>query len=301
MKVASANDAVNPDQSVKVKVVAIDQEKKKIALSLKYVDQNTGKDKDPTGNKFESENARRGGGTGGASGGCAGRSGRGIELGAVHNTICARCGGRGHMEADCLVAKSSKYGRASAYEQIDEPEEPEPESIVPTSNIVLKSGMLDNFGAQAAATFAASANATDRKRERERSPSPISSVAEAKRILDLAMREKAAKKAKKEAKKAAKKDHKKEKKKEKKVQYLHPLYETPSFTTLLLYVMHVLSWQSKKDKVKRAAATRRIVYEYGDVRFAFIVEKRKEEIKAFRFRFIIRLRLVRSCRFLLLN
>ncbi len=44
----------------------------------------------------------------------------------MHNTTCARCGGKGHIEADCLVPKH-KYARATAYEPVAEPDEPEPD------------------------------------------------------------------------------------------------------------------------------------------------------------------------------
>jgi hypothetical protein len=91
---------------------------------------------------------------------------------------------------------------------------------------------MDNFKAAADA----------KKPERARSASPISSVAEAKRILELALKEKEAKKARKEAKKK----EKKEKKKEKKV--LPHIVAPPACSFVVLTMVFSVSHRPRKRK-----------------------------------------------------
>lgn len=105
------DDVVVTGHKVFVKVVEVKEqgpgEASKVSLSMRYADQKTGEDLDPHNEKFERDQARGGGGRGGG-----GLQPRGkIELGAVINNKCSKCGVMGHMPFECRgVVEGKSYG-----------------------------------------------------------------------------------------------------------------------------------------------------------------------------------------------
>ena len=105
------DDVVVTGHKVYVKVVDVKEqgpgETPKVSLSMRYADQKTGEDLDPQNEKFERDQARGGGGRGGG-----GMQPRGkIELGAVVNNKCTKCGVMGHMPFECRgVVEGKSYG-----------------------------------------------------------------------------------------------------------------------------------------------------------------------------------------------
>ena len=121
-RVESANEVVTIDQEVYVKVLAIDttdSSRPKISLSMKYADQGSGADKDPNGVEAELSMRKK-----------TTRKGEPepLKLEAVLNTVCKRCGGRGHISSECFNTGGVKYELVEA-----EPEESslQPEVAVP--------------------------------------------------------------------------------------------------------------------------------------------------------------------------
>ena len=109
-RVESAEDAVGVGQNVYVKVTNIDETQGRIGLSIKAVDQSTGEDLDPLNRQCEERGGGGGGGGGGEDGKGGGarkrRSAPAIELGAVLNITCPRCGGKGHLRNECYASLS---------------------------------------------------------------------------------------------------------------------------------------------------------------------------------------------------
>lgn len=92
-RVESASDVVAVGQRVFVKVLSVSQEDGKLSLSMKLVDQKSGRDLDSS----HQEAIRY------ADGGGRGPSRPPpLELGAVLNTICSRCGRHGHLPSECF-------------------------------------------------------------------------------------------------------------------------------------------------------------------------------------------------------
>jgi len=111
-KVEKVEDVLSEgDSGIWVKVIAI--EDGKIQLSMRVVDQTTGKDLDP-GNS-EGERARK-------KGGGYDPHERKIEVGAIVNHTCSRCGLKGHFETECYQVPGGKV-----YELLEEPPEPDPQ------------------------------------------------------------------------------------------------------------------------------------------------------------------------------
>jgi len=67
-RVERVEDALNPNDSVWVKVLSVDMQRK-LSLSMKYIDQTTGADQDPDNSQQQSRGGRGGGGGGGGRGG----------------------------------------------------------------------------------------------------------------------------------------------------------------------------------------------------------------------------------------
>lgn len=89
----------------------------KIGLSMKHVNQGNGTDLDPNGVELQRDMQRR------KIPGTAQR--KAIQLEAVLNTTCTKCGTRGHLSKDCFMSPDGKK-----YELIPEVEEdsiPEPD------------------------------------------------------------------------------------------------------------------------------------------------------------------------------
>jgi predicted RNA-binding protein with RPS1 domain len=102
-RVESANEVVTIDQEVYVKVLGIDttdSNRPKISLSMKYADQGSGADKDPNGVEAELSMRKK-----------TTRKGEPepLKLEAVLNTVCKRCGGRGHISSECFNTGGVKY------------------------------------------------------------------------------------------------------------------------------------------------------------------------------------------------
>mmetsp|Transcript_13472 Transcript_13472/g.18606 ORF Transcript_13472/g.18606 Transcript_13472/m.18606 type:complete len:282 (+) Transcript_13472:61-906(+) len=93
-----------------VKVIGIGEDKK-ISLSAKYVNQGSGKDLDVNQVDLTMSDRRK----------KPGWQERGpIQLDAVLHTNCTRCGGKGHIAAECYTTKGQK-----GYELVEEKDEPE--------------------------------------------------------------------------------------------------------------------------------------------------------------------------------
>eukprot|EP00744_Colponema_vietnamica_P009364 GILI01013320.1.p1 GENE.GILI01013320.1~~GILI01013320.1.p1 ORF type:complete len:375 (-),score=114.20 GILI01013320.1:35-1096(-) len=112
-----------------VKVVKVDEAAQKVSLSMRTIDQRTGKDSDPTNTQVNKPRSTPGGG-----GGIMSRLGIGegegedeesefkplsVYSGATGanktalrselvDTLCERCGGRGHMKTECFAAKAGQ-------------------------------------------------------------------------------------------------------------------------------------------------------------------------------------------------
>lgn len=97
-------------EMVYCKVISLDNDGEKIGLAMKTVNQTTGADQDVNNIELGQDERRRKK--------MDGRGGRQkIELGAVLDTICKKCGGSGHLAQECF-----KFGNSS-YELIPELEE----------------------------------------------------------------------------------------------------------------------------------------------------------------------------------
>ncbi|XP_041366001.1 nucleolar protein of 40 kDa-like isoform X2 [Gigantopelta aegis] len=99
-RVDDPSEMVAKGEKVHCKVINVEIEGQKIGLSMKVVNQTTGKDLDPNNVQHSMEERKKQKGF---------RSERPkIELGAELNTTCARCGGKGHFSQDCYYVKGEK-------------------------------------------------------------------------------------------------------------------------------------------------------------------------------------------------
>ncbi|XP_020282564.1 nucleolar protein of 40 kDa-like [Pseudomyrmex gracilis] len=113
-------DVLQRGDRVWCKVISV-AEDGKIGLSMKYVNQGNGTDLDPNGVELQKDIQRK------KSLGVTQR--KTIQLEAVLNTTCTKCGTRGHMAKDCFMSPNGKK-----YELIPEIEEkPVPELIQETN------------------------------------------------------------------------------------------------------------------------------------------------------------------------
>lgn len=104
-KVEDASEVVASGEVVWVKVIAVDEEARRVSLSMKAASQTDGADRDPM--HLEAEKISRGKlrAANKASGGGGAKEfsdDRAITLGAVYDTTCAKCGGKGHMAFECF-------------------------------------------------------------------------------------------------------------------------------------------------------------------------------------------------------
>ncbi|KAG8225648.1 hypothetical protein J437_LFUL010333 [Ladona fulva] len=112
--VDDAADVLQKGDRVFCKVISVTDGK--IGLSMKYVNQDTGKDKDPNGVELQKDEQRRKV--------LVTHGRKKIELDAVFNTTCSKCGTRGHMSRDCFKTPDGK-----SYELL--PEEDDTEEVAP--------------------------------------------------------------------------------------------------------------------------------------------------------------------------
>ncbi|XP_001946838.1 nucleolar protein of 40 kDa [Acyrthosiphon pisum] len=115
--VDDATDVLSKGDKIWAKVIGMDDGK--ISLSMKLVDQGSGRDLDPNGvQMFQDEQRRK------IQPNSKGK--RTIQLDAVYNTKCVRCGTGGHLAKDCFKDTSGKI-----YDLLPEDDETEVLPIVP--------------------------------------------------------------------------------------------------------------------------------------------------------------------------
>ncbi|XP_011159394.1 nucleolar protein of 40 kDa [Solenopsis invicta] len=110
-------EVLQKGERVWCKVISVGEDGK-VGLSMKYVNQGNGTDLDPNGVELQRDVQRK------KNPGMTQR--KVIQLEAVLNTTCAKCGTRGHLAKDCFMSPDGKK-----YELIPEIEEesiPEPNS-----------------------------------------------------------------------------------------------------------------------------------------------------------------------------
>ncbi|XP_060074021.1 zinc finger CCHC domain-containing protein 17-like [Ylistrum balloti] len=97
-RVDDPSEMLSVREKVYCKVISIEDDK--VALSMKCVNQTTGEDEDPTNVQASLDDRKRKQGV---------KGGRPkIELGAVLDTTCRKCGGHGHLAQDCFHTKGGK-------------------------------------------------------------------------------------------------------------------------------------------------------------------------------------------------
>jgi predicted RNA-binding protein with RPS1 domain len=106
--VKSADEVVAQGDEVWVKIVAIQPESNKLSLSMKYVNQSTGIDLDPD-QQQQAQDQQKKNKTNPETGSRTGLNNNKIELDAVYNADCTRCGGRGHLADGCFNAPGTNY------------------------------------------------------------------------------------------------------------------------------------------------------------------------------------------------
>lgn len=107
-RVEQASDVLELNQAVWVKVLKVQREegqpnRVKISLSIKYVDQASGEDRDPEGIEAEAEERKR------RPRGEAPEAPSLSASDAALKTTCPKCGGRGHLASECFNTKGQRY------------------------------------------------------------------------------------------------------------------------------------------------------------------------------------------------
>ncbi|XP_069133035.1 zinc finger CCHC domain-containing protein 17-like [Argopecten irradians] len=98
-RVEDPSEMLSVREKVYCKVISIEDDK--VGLSMKCVNQTTGEDEDPTNVQASLDDRKR---KQGVKGGGRPK----IELGAVLDTTCRKCGGHGHLAQDCFHTKGGK-------------------------------------------------------------------------------------------------------------------------------------------------------------------------------------------------
>ncbi|XP_039294280.1 nucleolar protein of 40 kDa [Nilaparvata lugens] len=113
--VDDASEVLQRGDRVWCKVIEITDDGK-VSLSMKVVQQGSGKDLDPTGVQIHQDKVRRM-----SQPQSGGR--RAIKLEAVLNTTCSKCGTRGHLANNCFQSRGGK-----TYELLPEEDDEEDEA-----------------------------------------------------------------------------------------------------------------------------------------------------------------------------
>ncbi|KAG7268858.1 hypothetical protein CRUP_011307 [Coryphaenoides rupestris] len=102
-RVENAAEVVDMGEQVWIKVIGreIQGEKVKLSFSMKAVNQGTGRDMDPNNVMAEQDERRRRN--------FRDHTGRRINLEAVLNTTCTKCGCKGHFTKDCFSTPGLQY------------------------------------------------------------------------------------------------------------------------------------------------------------------------------------------------
>ncbi|GAB6028811.1 Nucleolar protein of 40 kDa [Chamberlinius hualienensis] len=133
--VDNVSEVVSVGDKVWCKVTSIG-ENDKISLSMKIVDQGNGKDLDPNGvNMSQDDKKRRAFGT---------HNQPKIQLEAVFNTVCKKCGTKGHLARDCFHVPGSKTYELLTDETKSHPSNPAINTNVETTNIKEKKRKHDS-------------------------------------------------------------------------------------------------------------------------------------------------------------
>ncbi|RUS84131.1 hypothetical protein EGW08_008105 [Elysia chlorotica] len=96
-RIEDPSEMLAKGEMVYCKVIGFEGEGEKISLSMKVVNQTTGKDLDPNNVQMDQDAKKR------RQWKHVGKDR--IELGAELNTTCRRCGGHGHLTIDCFAGK----------------------------------------------------------------------------------------------------------------------------------------------------------------------------------------------------
>ncbi|TGZ45604.1 zinc finger CCHC domain-containing protein 17 [Temnothorax longispinosus] len=119
-------EVLQKGERVWCKVISVGEDGK-VGLSMKHVNQGNGTDLDPNGVELQRDEQRR------KTPGTAQR--KAIQLEAVLNTTCTKCGTRGHLSKDCFMSPDGKkYELIPEIEEQESVPEPEPDS----ENVVAK-------------------------------------------------------------------------------------------------------------------------------------------------------------------
>ncbi|KAK6191264.1 hypothetical protein SNE40_002997 [Patella caerulea] len=97
-KIEDPSEMLSVGEMVYCKIISIENDK--VALSMKMVSQTNGVDLDPNNVELSLDEKKRRQ--------FFKKEREKIELGAVLNTTCRRCGGHGHFAQDCYVIKGNK-------------------------------------------------------------------------------------------------------------------------------------------------------------------------------------------------
>ncbi|XP_025424997.1 nucleolar protein of 40 kDa-like [Sipha flava] len=128
VSVDDATEVLSKGDKIWAKVIGTDDGK--ISLSMKLVDQGNGRDLDPNGvQMFQDEQRRK------SQPNIKGK--RTIQLDAVYNTKCVRCGTGGHLAKDCFKGTSGKV-----YELLPEEDEINIAPVQSKSDVLVKNDTL---------------------------------------------------------------------------------------------------------------------------------------------------------------
>eukprot|EP00933_Yihiella_yeosuensis_P054286 TRINITY_DN5268_c0_g1_i9.p1 TRINITY_DN5268_c0_g1~~TRINITY_DN5268_c0_g1_i9.p1 ORF type:complete len:394 (+),score=101.19 TRINITY_DN5268_c0_g1_i9:120-1301(+) len=182
-RVENVSDMLSQDDPVWVKVCSVGgEDSDKYSLDMRFVKQSTGEDLDPNNVQADA-----------GSGKGKGKAPEPIRIGAVQDTVCSRCGSKGHFAKECWAGISKKY------DLIEEPPEEPDEAPAKTEGghdpKVVKEALKHYFEQQkqAGSGSSSSSSSSDKKKKKKKKD----------------------KKKKKKEKKKEKKEKKKEKKEKK--------------------------------------------------------------------------------------